>query len=184
MGAKVADAERLRKELDRIMRRLDSLEKEMHEVIWLNALNEFLADYGRKAYFLFGPFDHYSALSKLERDSNWPWREVNRRCNFCGCYLFPAKESDRVPPMDNNNIDFEQASREQALSSPGDEPFDPMVRDRMLSQPEKFLTYFYARGRKVPFGDYTVLYFHGPCFERILKRDYEDGSRERFLGSD
>lgn len=178
------DVTKLRKELDRSKRRLDGLEKEMQDVIRLNALNEFLAGYGRKAYFLFGPFDHGAALTKLVRDSNWPWREMNRRCNFCGCYLFPAKELERVPSMGSNDIDFEQASREHALCSSGDPPFDPKVRDLMLRQPRKYLTFYYARGRKVPLGDYTVLYFHEPCFKAIMKRHYEDGGRERFLGRD
>lgn len=183
MSANGSDIAKLRRELALTRRRLDALEKEMQEVVRLNALNEFLAEYGRKAYFLFGPFDHDSALSKLERDSNWPWREVNRRCNFCGCYLFPAKELDRVPSIDGNNVDFEQSSRERALASSHDD-FDPAVRERMLRRPRRYLTYYYARGRKVPFGDYTVLYFHGPCFEDILRRKFEDGDRKRFLGSD
>jgi len=184
MNGKEGEVAKLRGELERTKKRLDRLEEGMEEMMKLNLLNDFLLGYGRKAYFLFGPFDHETALSKLERDSNWPWREVNRRCNFCGCYLFPAKESDRLPPMDNNNIDYEQASRERALSYADDRSFDAQVRDRMLREPGEYEHYYYARGRKVPFGDYTVLYFHGPCFEAILEGDYEDGGRELFLGSD
>lgn len=171
--------------LEQLTTRLERLEGEMREVIKLNALNEFLLRHGRKAYFLFGPFDQESALSKLERDSNWPWREVNRRCNYCGCFLFPAKEMDRDPPMNTMGVDFEHTVRDHILEKSAQEAeFDPEVRDAMLREPERYLHYYYARGRKVPFGDYTVLYFHQPCFESILA--HEDGGLDRsaFLGSD
>lgn len=172
-------------ELGKIKKKVARLEAEIEELTMLNALNEFLLPYGRKAYFLFGPFDHDMALSKLERDSNWPWREVNRRCNFCGCYLFPAKELDSIPPMNTQNIDFEQASRERLLEDELGNDFDAEIRERILKEPEMFLTFFYARGRKVPFGDYSVLYFHATCFERILKGEFDRKvDRGRFLGND
>jgi hypothetical protein len=186
MSKRAADLEKLEEELARAMQRLERLERETQDLARLNALNDFLLEHGRKAYFLFGPFGHEAALSKLERDSNWPWREVNRRCNFCGCFLFPAKEMERMPPMNTLDIDFEQASREHMLKSSSQQmECDPVTHDLILKGPEEYQTYYYARGRKVPFGDYTVLYFHGPCFDRILSSDWGPAQdRARYLGSD
>ncbi|MCU0861924.1 MAG: hypothetical protein MUE65_06375 [Methanomassiliicoccales archaeon] len=185
MGGRRADGKGVEKDLEGALARIEALEREMRYVIKLNALNEFLLRYGRKAYFLFGPFDQESALSKLDRDSNWPWREVNRRCNYCGCFLFPAKEMDRDPPMNTMGVDFEHTVRDHILEKSAQAAeFDPEVRDAMLREPERYLHYYYARGRKVPFGDYTVLYFHAPCFESILDGEGPWTGRGPFLGND
>jgi hypothetical protein len=161
----------LRSQIEKALARIEQLEEEISDQLRLNRLNDFLARHGRKAYFMFGPFGLDEAASKLERDSNWPWRDVNRRCGFCGCFLFPAKEMERIPTMNTNEVDYEHSSREQLMAAAREEGFDSDIRERIAAEPERYSTYFYVRGRKVPFGDYTVLYFHAPCFESILEGD-------------
>ena len=175
----------LRKEVEGMRRRIMRLEKESSDQANLNKLNRYLTRHGRKACFLFGPFELAEAFSKLERDSNWPWREVNRRCNFCGCYLFPAREMERVPTVNTSDVDYEQQTREFLLKAAAEEEFDLEIRERIDRDPEEYSEYYFVRGRKVPFGDYTALYFHAPCFETILRGKMKAlDEHARFLRND
>lgn len=165
----VSEIEGMEERLQCALRKVERLESELKETSILNRLNASLIPTGRKAYFFHGPIEYSNSLRQVGAESNWPWREHNRKCGRCGCYLFAERELDRKFYCGTESEEFTQASREALLNTGGrGDDVAAEIQKRILVEPELFSRYFYVRSMKLPFGEQSTLFFHEYCFNRIL----------------